>query len=95
MGGKPHGWAYYIRDNASRSAVAHNVDGGDDFGPRLHPGDTVTIRVDTKAGTMHCARNDDELQLAFSGLPSKELYMALGMGPNDVTLRLEGAQTEL
>eukprot|EP00928_Gymnodinium_smaydae_P076108 TRINITY_DN59092_c0_g1_i1.p1 TRINITY_DN59092_c0_g1~~TRINITY_DN59092_c0_g1_i1.p1 ORF type:complete len:265 (-),score=21.54 TRINITY_DN59092_c0_g1_i1:188-982(-) len=90
LGGRPHGWAYYIRDNASRSATSRvNGGPGSDFGIRLQAGESVTICVDTVAGTMYCARNDDSLKLAFSNLKDKELYVALGMGPNGVTLQLE------
>lgn len=84
--GSSRAWSYYLRDDRSGSRLGP---GYKDFGPRLLTGETVTVRYDSVAGTVDIAQNDDELKPAFSGLAGKELFLALGMGPNDVTLQLE------
>merc|ERR1711972_1265662 len=83
-----NGWSYYLKDDMSGSRLGP---GYRDCGPRLSRGDTVRFCFDTVEGTLEYAQNNDPLTLAQTGLAGKDLYLALGMGPNDVTLKLEDA----
>jgi len=85
------GWSYYLRDNRSGSRLGP---GYRSCGPPLSTGDFVTFCFDTEGGTLEYAQNDEELKPAQTGLAGKELYLALGMGPNGVTLKLEDAWRE-
>jgi len=85
------GWSYYLRDNRSGSRLGP---GYKNCGLPLLVGDSVRFCFDTEEGTLEYARNDEELKPAQTGLSGKDLYLALGMGPNGVTLKLEDAWRE-
>mmetsp|Transcript_27357 Transcript_27357/g.45251 ORF Transcript_27357/g.45251 Transcript_27357/m.45251 type:complete len:80 (+) Transcript_27357:327-566(+) len=50
-------------------------------------------KIDTEAGTLQIAHNDGPLKPATSGLEGKDLYLALGMGP-ECSLQLEDAYSD-
>eukprot|EP00928_Gymnodinium_smaydae_P031488 TRINITY_DN23094_c0_g1_i1.p1 TRINITY_DN23094_c0_g1~~TRINITY_DN23094_c0_g1_i1.p1 ORF type:complete len:257 (+),score=54.97 TRINITY_DN23094_c0_g1_i1:58-828(+) len=85
------GWSYYLKDDKSGSRLGP---GYRDCGPRLYRGDTVRFCFDTEEGTLEYAQNGEAYKLAETGLAGKDLYLALGMGPNGVRLKLEDAWRE-
>ena len=84
------GWSYYLRDDRSGSRLGP---GYINFGNPMFEGESVSFCFDTEAGTLQIAHNDGPLKPATSGLEGKDLYLALGMGP-ECSLQLEDAYSD-